>query len=210
MKVVDLGRMPYPECAEFQRQLLERVASGQEEDTLLLVEHDPVITLGANFHEENLLLSVKQLNDLGIAVDRSERGGDVTYHGPGQLVVYPIFNLENHGKDLHKWLRNLEEVVIQTLARFGLKGQRFSPHTGVWIEDRKICAVGIKVRRWTSMHGLALNALNDLTPFSYIVPCGIQEYGVTSMAQELGKDVPMEMVKSRLAESFISHLRSLQ
>ncbi len=194
--------MSYPLCAHLQGELLEGVAAGSEQDTLLLVEHDPVITLGANFHAENLLRTPEEFEELGILVAKTERGGDVTYHGPGQLVAYPIFNLERHGKDLHKWLRDLEEVVIRTLRPFGLAGYRFPPHTGVWVSDRKICAIGVKVRRWTSMHGLALNCNNDLSRFELIVPCGIQGYGVTSISKELRTEVAPAQVKPHLLAAF--------
>ena len=127
LKVVDLGRMPYDPCVEMQRELVEAVIEGRKPSTLLLVEHDPVLTLGASFHEENLLLPIAEYERRGIQVVRTDRGGDVTYHGPGQLVIYPIFNLAEVGKDLHKWLRSLEETMIVTLAEFGLAGRRFPP-----------------------------------------------------------------------------------
>jgi lipoyl(octanoyl) transferase len=202
MRVVDVGRIPYAECVERQRAILERVAANEEDDTLLLVQHDPVITLGANFHPENLLVSKEQLCGLGIEIHRSERGGDVTYHGPGQLVAYPIFNLVNHGKDLHRWLRDLEEVAIRTIRNFGLDGYRFPPHTGVWVGQAKICAIGVKVRRWTSMHGLALNCDNDLSPFNLIVPCGIQGYAVTSLSEQLNEPVSVAEAKPAMVTAF--------
>jgi lipoyl(octanoyl) transferase len=186
-EVRDLGRMAYAESSALQRELLEKVVASEAPNTLLLVEHDPVITLGASFHEQNLLLSSEELQRRGVEVHTTERGGDATYHGPGQLVAYPIFALPT--KDLHKWLRDLEETVIRSLTVFGLEGRRFPPNTGVWVEDRKVCAIGVKVRKWVSMHGLALNCNLDLIPFGYIVPCGIEEYGVTSISQELGRDV---------------------
>lgn len=194
--------MAYEPCVEFQKSLLEEVASGARPNTLVLVEHDPVLTLGAAFHEENLLFPVAEYERRGIQVVRTDRGGDVTYHGPGQLVIYPIFNLAAHGKDLHKWLRDLEQTIILTLAEFELKGDRFPPHTGVWIGDRKIAAMGIKVKRWVSMHGAALNCNVDLGPFGLIVPCGIQGYGVTSMSAELGRDVTIDETKAALVGAF--------
>lgn len=203
-EVRDLGRMSYRPCVELQKELLEGVVSGDSPSTLLLVEHDPVITLGAGFHEEHLLLSRQEYQQRGVEIEATERGGDVTYHGPGQLVAYPIFSLPEVAghRDLHRWLRDLEEVVIGCLAGFGIEGRRFPPNTGVWVGDKKICAMGIKVRRWVSMHGLALNCGNDLDPFSYIVPCGIADYGVTSLSRELGRSVTVEEVKPRLAASF--------
>ncbi|MCO5296358.1 MAG: lipoyl(octanoyl) transferase LipB [Fimbriimonadaceae bacterium] len=191
-RVANLGRMAYRPCAELQAHLLERVASEEVPDTLLFVEHAPVLTLGANFHEENLLLPPEAYRERGIAVERTDRGGDVTYHGPDQLVAYPIFNLAHFGKDLHRWLRELEEAVIVALASFGLEGERFPPHTGVWVAGKKVCAIGIKVRKWTSMHGIALNCSNSLEPFGLIVPCGIEGHGVTSLTELLGRKVGIE------------------
>jgi lipoyl(octanoyl) transferase len=200
-EVRDLGRMAYAPAAELQAQVLDEVSEGGP-DTLLLVEHDPVLTLGANFHEENLLLPISEYQKKGIEVIRTDRGGDVTYHGPGQLVIYPIFDMGRHGKDLHRWLRNLEETMILTAAGFGLEGRRFPPHTGVWIKDKKLAAIGIKVRRWVSMHGIALNCENDLSPFDLIVPCGIKGYGVTSLSSELGRTVTTEGAKATVIQAF--------
>ncbi len=204
-EVVDLGRMGFGPCYEFQLQHVDEVLAGGR-DRLLLVEHEPVLTLGANFHASNLLHSLEDYASRGIDVIATDRGGDVTYHGPGQLVAYPVFSLERQGRDLHRWLRNLEEVVIQTLACYGVVGRRFPPHTGVWIGDHKVCAIGIKVRRWVSFHGLALNCDNDLTPFDLIVPCGIQEYGVTSLAREADRQLSVDAIKPRLIEAFASVL----
>jgi len=184
--------MDYAECFALQKRLLEHVAQDTLPDLLIRVEHPAVYTLGANFHEENLPLPMAEYEKLGVAVEPTDRGGDITYHGPGQLVVYPIFNLRKHGQDLHKWLRGLEETVIVALESFGIEARRFPPHTGVWVADRKICAIGIKVRKWTSMHGIALNCENDLAPFQWIVPCGIRGYGVTSLTKELGRAVDVE------------------
>ncbi len=202
MNVLDLGTMDFAACFALQKDLLEKVATGQEPDTLLLVEHPPVITTGASFKPEHLLTTPEELKKQNIQLETIDRGGDVTYHGPGQLVAYPIFNLTRHGKDLHKWMRELEETVIQTLAHYNLPAKRFPPNTGVWIEDRKVCAIGVKVRKWTSMHGLALNCNNDLTPFNLIVPCGIHDYGVTSLTQELNRKITTEEVKPLLTQAF--------
>jgi lipoyl(octanoyl) transferase len=201
-RVLDLGRLSYSQALQIQHQVLEEVIQDRSPSTLLLVEHDPVLTLGANFHSENLLFSEAEYRELGMDLHQIDRGGDVTYHGPGQLVVYPIFNLRETGQDLHLWLRQLEETVLQALVPFGLEGRRFAPHTGVWVGDKKIAAIGIKVRKWVSFHGLAWNVDLDLTPFHQIIPCGIQGYGVTSLAQELGRSVGMEGAKSALLKSF--------
>lgn len=201
MIVRDLGHLNYEAALEIQRQTLEEVAAGAP-DTLILVEHDPVLTLGANFHRDNLLFTPTEYEAKGIQVITTDRGGDVTFHGPGQLVAYPVFDLNRHGRDLHKWLRALEEVSIATLKHYDLEGYRFPPHTGVWVNGNKVCAIGIKVKRWVSMHGIALNCNNDLTPFNLIVPCGIKGHGVTSLSEELGQEVTMVEVKPRLIEAF--------
>jgi lipoyl(octanoyl) transferase len=194
--------MEYLPCAELQKRVVDKVAAEELADTLLFVEHEPVLTLGANFHRENLLLSDDAYELEGITVADTDRGGDVTYHGPNQLVIYPIFNISHFGKDLHKWLRDLEETVIVALGSFGLEGERFPPNTGVWVRQRKIAAIGIKVKRWTSMHGIALNCNNDLHPFSMIVPCGIKDYGVTSLSQELGRNVGIEEAMPLVQSAF--------
>lgn len=202
--VVNLGTMEYQACFELQAKVLDAVASGQIDNTLLLVEHPSVLTLGASFHEENLLLTKAQYEQRGISVHITDRGGDVTFHGPKQLVAYPIFNVVSFGKDLHKWLRDIEEVVIRTIGSFGLEGYRFPPNTGVWVNERKIAAIGIKVKRWVSMHGLALNCNNDLGPFDLIVPCGIRSHGVTSISRELGREVTVEEAVPALERAFQS------
>ena len=201
-EVLDAGCIDYDEGVNLQRSLLEEVASGNRANTLVLVEHPPVLTLGASFHVENLLLPIEEYARNGIAIVRTDRGGDVTYHGPGQLVIYPIFNLIEQGKDLHKWLRNLEETVLLTLHTFGIEGRRFPPHTGAWVQDLKIAAIGIKVKKWVSMHGIAINCNNDLSPFATIIPCGIQDYGVTSLTQELGIEVTVEQAKPVVTAMF--------
>ncbi len=201
--VKDLGRLPYGEALELQTALLEKVVEKHQSSTLLLVEHDPVLTLGADFHADNLLLPLEAYAEKGIEVHRTDRGGDVTFHGPGQLVAYPIFDLNEIERDLHKWLRNIEEAIIVALSDFGIEARRFPPHTGVWVGDRKIAAIGIKIRKWVSMHGLALNCDNDLGPFGLIVPCGIKGYGVTSISQELGRRVTTEEAKTRIVDAFI-------
>ena len=185
----DLGRLEYRAAWDVQREAAAQVKSGGP-DTLLLVEHDPVLTLGAGFHAENLLASGAACRHAGVAVERTDRGGDVTYHGPGQLVMYPVFDLRRHGKDLHRWMRDLEETQIRLLAQFGLTGRRFPPHTGAWIGDKKVAAIGVKIGGWISTHGIALNCEPDLTGFRLIVPCGIKEYPVTSLSAELGRSVP--------------------
>jgi len=206
-EVLDLGHLAYGPSLEIQREVLEDVVAKERGSTLILVEHDPILTLGANFHEENLLFPAAEYIRRGIEVLRTDRGGDVTFHGPGQLVAYPIFELEPFGKDLHRWLRSMEETVIATLLNWNLAGTRNPVNTGVWIENRKICAMGIKVRRWVSMHGLALNCDIDLAPYDLFVPCGIRgDYGVTSISRECGRKVTVEDAKPVLIEQFRSIL----
>jgi lipoyl(octanoyl) transferase len=199
---VDLRRMGYLEAAELQKRTLEAVGSGEMRNTLFFVEHDPVLTLGANFHAQNLLRSEAEYREQGIEFYETERGGDVTYHGPGQLVIYPVFNVADFGKDLHKWLRNLEETIIQSLQHFGIEGYRSQVNTGVWVQEKKIAAIGVKVRKWVSMHGIALNCDNDLKPFGLIIPCGIHGYGVTSLTEQLGRRVRIDEAKPLLRRSF--------
>lgn len=188
MRVERWGRVSYVEATQRQVVLNDQVQAGAE-DTLVLVEHPPVLTLGANFHEENLLLSEVDYERRGIELHRTDRGGDVTYHGPNQLVIYPIFDLGRHGRDLHRWLRDLEETMIVVCREFGIKAERFPPNTGAWVEGRKIAAIGIKVRRWVSMHGIALNCDLDLDVYSLFVPCGIRTHGVTSLSECTGRPV---------------------
>ena len=194
--------MGYEECHALQNFLLDKVASGVEPSTLLLVEHPPVFSLGAAFQPDNLLFPASYYEEKGIEVVPTDRGGDITFHGPRQIVAYPIFDLKQFGEDLHKWLRGLEEVVIRLMTNFDLDGYRFPPHTGVWVNGKKVCAIGIKVRRWVSKHGIALNCDNDLSPFDLIVPCGIKGFGVTSLSKEGGREIPMEEVKPLLVKSF--------
>jgi len=183
--------VPYRDALARQYALAERRRLGAIPDTLLLLEHLPVITLGRGSRESDLLTDEAALRARGITVERVDRGGEVSYHAPGQLVGYPILNLREHGQDLHRYLRDLEEVIIRTLAVYGLPGGRVPGRTGVWVGDRKVAAIGIKVSRWVSLHGWALNITTDLAPFRRdIVPCGISDRDVTSLAELLPGDVP--------------------
>lgn len=202
IRLLDLGVCPYLEAWEVQKEVADKVMAGEGDEALILVEHPAVLTLGANFHEENLLLTREQYAERGIDVVRTDRGGDVTYHGPRQLVIYPIFDVSRHGKDLHKWMRDLEETILLALAEFGLEGHRFPPHTGVWVQHRKAAAIGVKIRRWTSLHGIALNCDNDLSPFQLIIPCGISDYPVTSLSRECGRPVTVEEAKGPVIRGF--------
>jgi len=191
LHVVPLGRMPYGEALTLQRDLAaRRIAGDQPHDLLLLVEHPPVITLGRGFQSQHLPTSRATLEARGIEVHDIERGGDVTFHGPGQLVGYPIFDLTGHRQDLHWFLRQLEEALITAIADFGIEGERVAGYTGVWTSGRKIASIGIHVRQWVTWHGFALNVTTDLSYFDLIVPCGIPDVQMTSILAELQERAP--------------------
>jgi len=200
---------------DFQNQIIETKLNNRKNNLnsitpnfLLFVEHDHVYTLGNRGNENNLIFDKKRLEEMGIKYHKTNRGGDITYHGPGQLVCYPILDLENFYRDIHKYLRDLEEVVINTLDYFNISASVNSKETGVWLdvgtpEERKICAMGIKVSRWVTMHGLALNVNTNLSYFNGIVPCGISEKGVTSISNELNKTIELDLVRKVLTENFL-------
>ncbi|SRR5579871_805401 len=196
--------MRYGEALDAQLERRRAILAGAAESTLFLVEHEPVITLGAGFHEANLLLSRAEYLARGIEILPTGRGGDVTFHGHGQLVAYPVFDLRRFRKDLHRWLRDMEEVFMRVVTEFGLTPRRFPPHTGVWIGDAKVAAIGVQVSRWVSIHGVALNCDSDLAPFETIVPCGIQGYGVTSLSKELDRQVTIVEAEPAVLRSFAS------
>lgn len=186
--VQDLGRRPYGEVLELQRQLCrQRMAGEIDEDILLLVEHEPVITLGRGTRPESLPVSASVLERRGIAVFEVERGGDVTYHGPGQLVGYPVIDLRQHREDLHWYLRRLEGALIGALAKLGIVAGANPGLTGVWTSGRKIASIGIHVKQWVTFHGFALNVSTDLSYFDLIVPCGIPDVVMTSVCRELDR-----------------------
>ena len=211
----DLGRIDYQKAWDYQERLLKQnvqlKSAGRGEETvhhLLFCEHPPVITLGKSGHPENLLLTEEMLLEKGITYVKTNRGGDITFHGPEQIVGYPIFDLEKMFTDIGRYLRGLEEAVILTLAEYGVRGDRSPGETGVWIEPqdklraRKICAMGVRCSRWVTMHGIAFNVNTDLAYFNYIIPCGIRDKQVTSLRRELGHEVPVEEVKALLKEKF--------
>ena len=204
--IEDWGLIPYKEAWDRQKAYVQEALASPERwrDRFILCEHPPVITLGRNAHAENLLLPRPLLDARGIEVYEIERGGDVTYHAPGQIVGYPILWLERYRRDISWYMRSLEEVIIRAIGRWGLKGERMPGYTGVWLlsPPRKIAAMGVKLSRWVSMHGFALNVNTDLEGFSLIVPCGIRDKGVTSMAVELGAPISLAEVKSALTRSF--------
>jgi lipoyl(octanoyl) transferase len=225
VKFEDLGIVPYKEAWDYQESLLQKnlaikaqirnsednggdEGSLQAQHYLLFLEHPPVYTLGKSGDPAHVLIDEKERKEKGIQYFPTNRGGDITFHGPEQLVGYPILDLEQFETDIGKYLRNLEEVIILTLAEYGLKGARSSGETGVWLDpdipgkERKICAMGVRCSRWITMHGFALNVNTDLNYFNFIVPCGIQHKQVTSIQKELGCIVPMSEVKAVVKRQF--------
>lgn len=211
----DLGVMGYREAWDFQENLLQENAAlkaakkgGETSHHFLICEHPPVYTLGKSGHLENLLINEAMLREKGIDFYKTNRGGDITFHGPEQIVGYPILDLEKFKTDIGYYLRSLEEVIILTLAAYGIKGDRSPGETGVWIEPeikskaRKICAMGVRCSRWITMHGFALNVNTDLNYFNYIIPCGISDKQVTSIEKELGRKLPLDEVKEKLKRNF--------
>lgn len=214
----DLGIMPYQEALNWQLSHFEfikniKIKNRDLKETqptpnyFFFVEHPHVYTMGKNGREANILLNESQLKAKHIDYYRTNRGGDSTYHGPGQVIGYPIIDLDNFFTDIHKYMRNLEEVIIQTISEYGLKGERSKGETGVWLDvgspkARKICAMGVHTSRWVTMHGFALNANTNLSFFKGIIPCGINNKGVTSLADELGKKVDEVEVKKIILNCF--------
>lgn len=192
--------MPYAEAWALQRELAERRKHGEIGDRLLLVEHPPVLTLGRNGRIANVLAAPERLEHLGVEVHEIDRGGDITYHGPGQIVGYPIIDLRDWKRDVVAYVRGIEKGIIAALARFGIESGTEAGATGVWTKQGKICAIGIHISRWVTTHGFALNWRTDLSYFGLIVPCGLQR-PVTSMAA-LGIDVPLEIVQRAVVEEF--------
>jgi len=226
----DLGRAEYKQVWDYQESLLQdnvriKTEARQRDiipyttNYLLFVEHPPVYTLGKSGHMENVLIDEDSMQQKGIQFFKINRGGDITFHGPGQIVGYPILDLERFYTDIGKYLRNLEEVIILTLKTYGMEGHRSEGETGVWIEpgikgkERKICAIGVRCSRWITMHGFAFNVNTDLNYFGDIVPCGIQDKQVTSLERELGRPMDIEEVKAevrrRFEEVFDVELRTL-
>ena len=197
-----LGRVRYADGLALQERLVEQRKAGAVPDTLLLLEHEPVFTLGRNARQENVLFPAEALRERGFDVFEAGRGGDVTYHGPGQLVAYPILELPHERRDVHRYVRDLEEVMIRLCADYGLPAGRVPGRTGCWVDDDKIGAIGVRISRWVTSHGLAFNVTTDLAPFRLIVPCGISDKGVTSLLKPLGRDVPMDEVMERLEVRF--------
>ena len=218
VKVADWGLLPYGTAWERQEECFSKIIANKRENRKLehpfptenhffFVTHPPVFTIGKSGKMEHLLLKEKELEAKGISFFKTNRGGDITFHGPEQIVGYPILDLDNFFTDIHKYLRFLEEVIIKTLSDYGLHGARSDGETGVWLDldtpfARKICAMGVRASRWVTMHGFALNVNTDLSYFDHIVPCGIQGKGVTSMSKELKKTLDTQEVKDRLLRHF--------
>ena len=201
MEVRRLGLVPYPEAWALQNRLADARRAGLAPDTLILLEHPPTYTIGRSGTRDHVFLTDSELAVRGITCLDVDRGGDVTYHGPGQLVGYPIFDLGPQ-PDVGRYLRNLEDCLIETLADFGIAAGRLSGYTGVWIGDRKIAAIGVKVSQGVTTHGFALNVSTDLSLFTHILPCGIPDKGVTSMALEVGRAPAMTEVEARVMAHF--------
>ena len=217
----DLGTMEYKECWDYQEKLFHSIIQQkisnrelpeelqvQTKNYLLFVEHPHVYTLGKSGDEKNLLLNQQQLQNKQATYHKINRGGDITYHGPGQLVAYPILDLDNFFTDIHKYLRLLEETIILTLKEYGIESGRSSGETGVWLDAdnplkaRKICAMGVRCSRWVTMHGWGFNVNSDLDYFNNIIPCGISDKAVTSLNKELGHEVDMKEIKEKLKTNF--------
>jgi len=218
----DLGNMRYQKAWDYQELLLSEMVDRKRKNwskdsdvqldmpghRLLFVEHPPVYTLGKSGKMENVLISGEELTNRGIDFYKINRGGDITFHGVGQLVGYPILDLEQFYTDIGRYLRNIEEVIIRTMADYGLQGERSAGETGVWLDasvpghERKICAIGVRCSRWITMHGFAFNINTDLDYFQYIIPCGIRQKQVTSLQKELGQEMDMEEVKQRVKKHF--------
>jgi len=201
----DLGRIRYAEALAIQKDLVEKRKLGRIPDQLLIVEHPHVITLGRNGHMTNLLAGPEAMERAGIEFYPTNRGGDITYHGPGQIVGYPVFDLREWKRDVVAYVRAIEQVIIDGLAEFGIAAGRIEGCTGVWVEGAKVAAIGVHISRWVTSHGFALNHRTDLSYFQYIVPCGITK-PVTSMSK-LGADAPRDQVVAALLRSFQKHFQ---
>lgn len=202
LQVIERGRERYADTWEFQRALHAQRKAGEAEDSLVLVEHEHVITLGKSGDSANLLASEARLAELGIDLHRTERGGDVTYHGPGQLVAYPIISLRERGISLRDYMRGLEQILIDTASQFGIDSERVTGRTGVWTPEGKIAAIGVAVKGGVSYHGIALNVCTDLSMFSHIVPCGIADADVASLSSVSGNRILLEDAKSVFLSCF--------
>ena len=204
IEILDLGMQAYKKSWNFQKSLLKKRSNNEINDTLIFVEHEPVYTLGKNANENHILQNYPE----EIKTFHIERGGDVTYHGPGQLVGYPIIDLRDYKKSISWYMRTLEQIIIDTLSEFNIQSDRKNGLTGVWYKNEKIAALGVRVSKWITMHGFSLNINPDLNYYKSIIPCGIFEYGVTSMSKILNEDVDKESVKSALKIKFLDQFNN--
>lgn len=207
LNTINLGIEPYRKIWDYQSQIQNLRIEGKISDVLILLEHHHVYTLGKIAKRDHLLISPEKLIEEKIDLFEIDRGGDITYHGPGQIVGYPIIKLDELYQDLHLYLRELEEIIILTLRDYNVEGYRIPGLTGVWVNDEKICAIGIKVSRWVTMHGFAFNVNTDLNYFNKIIPCGIKDKGITSLQKILNRDVNLEEVKTKLVRNFMKIFR---
>lgn len=206
----DLELFDYKDAWDLQKSIHQQRVENKIDDVLFLLEHPHTYTLGKVADKKNLIGDEKYLTENKISVYDIDRGGDITYHGPGQIVGYPIISLTNWKMDTHKYLRAIEEAIIKVCSEYGLNGSRVDKYTGVWIEDRKICAIGIKVSRWVTMHGFAFNVNTDLKLFNGIIPCGISDKDVTSLSKELNKEVSLKEVKEKIIHHFMNEFQYQQ
>ena len=197
--IQDLGFKNYKSVLSLQEKLQKQRIAGNSQDTLILVEHEPVYTLGKNANKNHLL----QSRDKSVEVHNIERGGDVTFHGPGQLVGYPILDLRNYKKSVSWYMRTLEELTIRVLKEFDIKGSRIKGLTGVWVENKKIAAQGVRISRWVTMHGFSINVCPQLSYYDGIIPCGIFDYDVTSMEECINKKISIKKIKNSVSEIFL-------
>lgn len=199
----NIGFIDYKEAWDLQHSIFQQRVENKINDLFLMLEHPNTYTLGKTAHRENLVGSDEYLAEKEISVYEIDRGGDITYHGPGQIVGYPIIDLKNWKQDTHLYLRTLEETIIEVCKDYGLDAGRKPEYTGVWIGERKICAIGIKISRWVTMHGFAFNVNTDLNLFNGIIPCGIKDKEVTSLSKELNTKIDIEVVKKQILEKFV-------
>lgn len=202
--IIDLGLIDYEECFKTQREMVVRRKLGEIDDTLILAEHNNVFTIGRGGTRESLLTDEAYLRGKGIRVLDVDRGGGITFHGPGQLVVYPIVNLKDGWRDLHKYMRRLEDVVIKFLKRYSMRPERKAGKTGVWVRGEKVASIGIGVSNWVTYHGMSININPDLAFFDMIYPCGLKDVKMASLKSLIGRDVPMEEAKDGIFSDFDS------
>lgn len=202
LQVRRLGRIGYREAWDLQRRLVDERSDGRIPDTLLLLSHPPVVTIGRSGSPSHVVATAKELSERQVEFVQTDRGGDVTFHGPGQIVGYAIVDLAWRGRDLHRYMRDVEESIIRALQRFGIEAGRIQGLTGVWVDDAKVAAIGIRVSRWITHHGFALNVDTDLSYFDLIVPCGISDRRVTSIQELLGRKVGHDEVEDALQSAF--------